>query len=220
MKVKSIEMLQSVLGSDLLHPELKAKLVDVVRNEVTTKPRKFNIWNYVAEDDIRPYFEGLYHDVEGYEVATNGHILIYRKPDEATVMAGKVVFKDGTAIDSAERYPKWKVIVPKKSEMRNSVVIDFNRVEQLYNDWKVARVVDNHNLMGYVIIQGWKFKLPLFYDLCVAAREFGCDKLYIYHRGLGYAWEQSRLAFGSLEEGVGGFIMSDIPMGEGWECGL
>ena len=220
MKVKSQEILSQVLGSDLLHPDLKAKLVEVVRNEVTSKPRKFSIWNYVAEDDIRPYFEGLYQDVEGYEVATNSHILIYRKHDVSADMAGKVVFKDGTAMDSAERYPKWKVIVPKKSEMRNSVVIDFDRVEQLYNDWKVARVVDNHNLMGYVIIQGWKFKLPLFYDLCVAAREFGRDKLYVYHRGLGSAWEQSRLAFGSLEEGVGGFIMSDIPMGEGWECEL
>lgn len=218
--MKSIEMLQSVLGSDLLHPELKAKLVEVVRNEVTSKSRKFNIWNYVAENHMLPYFEGLYQDVEGYEVATNGHILIYRKHDVSTDMANKVVFKDGTTIDSAERYPKWKIIVPKKSEMRNSVTIDFDRVEQLYNDWKVARVVDNHNLMGYVIIQGWKFKLPLFYDLCVAAREFGCDKLYIYHRGLGSACEQSRLAFGSLEEGVGGFIMSDIPMGEGWECEL
>ena len=220
MKVKSLEILSQVLGSDLLHLELKAKLVEVVRNEVTTKPRKFSIWNYVAENDIRPYFEGVYQDAEGYEVATNGHILIYRKHDVSADMAGKVIFKDGTTIDSAERYPKWKVIVPKKSEMRNSVVIDFDRVEQLYNDWKVARVVDNHNLMGYVIIQGWKFKLPLFYDLCVAAREFGCDKLYIYHRGFGNACEQSRLAFGSLEEGVGGFIMSDIPMGEGWECEL
>lgn len=220
MKAKSIEMLQSVLDSDLLHPELKAKLIDVVRNEVTTKPRKFNIWDYVSDDDIRPYFEGLYQDAEGYEVATNGHILIYRKHDVSADMAGKVVFKDGTTIDSADRYPKWKVIVPKKSEMRNIVTIDFERVEQLYNDWKVARVVDNHNLMGYVVIQGWKFKLPLFYDLCIAAREFGYDKLYIYHRGLGSAWEQSRLAFGSLENGVGGFIMSDIPMGEGWECEL
>lgn len=220
MKVKSIEMLQSVLDSDLLHPELKAKLIDVVRNEVTTKPRKFNIWDYVSDDDIRPYFEGLYQDAEGYEVATNGHILIYRKHDVSADMAGKVVFKNGETMDSAERYPKWKVIVPKKSEMRNIVTIDFERVEQLYNDWKVAMVVNNHNLMGYVIIQGWKFKLPLFYDLCVAAREFGCDKLYIYHRGLGSACEQSRLAFGSLEEGVGGFIMSDIPMGEGWECEL
>ena len=208
MKVKSIEMLQSVLDSDLLRPELKAKLIDVVHNEVTTKPRKFNIWDYVSDDDIRPYFEGLYQDAEGYEVATNGHILIYRKHDVSADMAG------------AERYPKWKVIVPKKSEMRNIVTIDFERVEQLYNDWKVAMVVNNHNLMGYVIIQGWKFKLPLFYDLCVAAREFGCDKLYVYHRGLGCAWEQSRLAFGSLEDGVGGFIMSEIPMGNGWECEL
>lgn len=217
MKVKSQEILSEVLSSDLLHPDLKAKLVEVVRNEVTTKPRKFSIWNYVAESDIRPYFEGLYQDPSGYEVATDSHILLYRKHDVSADMAGKVIFKDGTTIDSAERYPKWKVIVPKKSEMRNSVAIDFDRVEQLYNDWKVARVVDNHNLMGYVTIQGWKFKLPLFYDLCVAAREFGCDNLYVYHRGLGSAWEQSQLAFGSLEDGAGGFIMSDIPMGNGWE---
>lgn len=89
---------------------------------VDNEPKKkgaFNIWDYAADDDIRPVLNGVFHDkLKGYAVATDAHILVADKDlyDENLVctsedFGGKEpVDKYGKFIEG--RYPNWSAVIP------------------------------------------------------------------------------------------------------------
>lgn len=63
---------------------------------------KFNLWNFVAQDVLRPVMEGIYHE-EGFEIASDGHVLVCLKSDYEPENEGKIISKVGEVIDG--RYP-------------------------------------------------------------------------------------------------------------------
>ena len=94
---------------------------------VDNEPKKkgtFNIWDYVANDNLRPVMEGVFHDKEkGYAVATDAHILVADKdlydnsladPDEykqsEPFKGMRPVDKYGNLIEG--RYPNWSAVIP------------------------------------------------------------------------------------------------------------
>lgn len=105
---------------ELIKSELNEFMVD---NEPSPGKNEFNIWDWVADDNLRPVLEGIFHDKEQkMAVATNGHILV---ADAASYDKSKVctstewdgrmsMNKYGKFIEG--RYPNWLSVVPKDSE--------------------------------------------------------------------------------------------------------
>lgn len=148
MKQTSIDKINQVYVAIKDHEEFKmyAELLkDVIRAECMTpaKAGKFNIYNFVANDEIRPTMCGVYHD-RGNKVASDSHILVAIKEDYPAEYEGKVILKDGSFVyieeyiwNSENRitdtikhdtsyvdkdghnhpiYPKWESIIPKTDE--------------------------------------------------------------------------------------------------------
>lgn len=148
MKQTSIDKLSEVYNA-LRDPE-NAKITNqqaaemiqqVIRAEAITpaKAGKFNIYNYVADDEMRPAMNGVFHD-RGNKVASDAHILIVLKEDYPAEYEGAVLLKDGSYVESQETvwdaehnksitiqhrtawvdkdghnhpvYPKWESVIP------------------------------------------------------------------------------------------------------------
>lgn len=106
---------------------------------VDNEPKKkgtFNIWDYVANDDLRPVMNGVFHDKEnGYAVATDAHILVADKDlyDEKLTYQGtdfggqEPVDKYGKFIKG--RYPNWKAVIPVNREGYQTYHISLDDVD-------------------------------------------------------------------------------------------
>lgn len=81
------------------------------------KVSKFNIYNYVAKDKMRPAMEGVFHD-NGHRVASDSHILVVVNEQYAESYEGKIIGKDGQEITAGAgytpyRYPKYEEVFSK-----------------------------------------------------------------------------------------------------------
>lgn len=106
MKQTSIDKINKVYTAIKDSEEFKmyAELLkDVIRAEAMTpvKAGKFNIYNYVADDNIRPQMNGVFHD-EGFKVASNSHILMALKDEYPKEYEGSVLYKDGSFYEVEE----------------------------------------------------------------------------------------------------------------------
>lgn len=92
MKQTSIDKINKVYVAIKDSDEFKmyAELLkDVIRAEAMTpvKAGKFNIYNYVANDEIHPSMCGVYHE-NGMKVASDSHILIAIEEEYPEEMEG------------------------------------------------------------------------------------------------------------------------------------
>lgn len=76
--------------------------------------KKFNIYNYVANDKFRPALNGVFHE-EGNRVASDKYILVALKEGYDHDVEGKIIGPDGAEINQA--YPKWQSIIPKQEKL-------------------------------------------------------------------------------------------------------
>ena len=90
----------------------------MVDNEPTPKGNTFNIWDFVANDELCPEMNGVFHDKEsGMAVATDSHILVtdMASYDESkTDPEGRriAIDKYGKPIEGV--FPKWQNVLPPK----------------------------------------------------------------------------------------------------------
>ena len=80
----------------------------------------FRITDYTASKDS-PYAErtgGVYHDNSGFAVATDGRILVASKDDFDPKLKGKVIGKDGAAMEN--NFPNWQKAIPPAKETKSS----------------------------------------------------------------------------------------------------
>lgn len=148
MKQTSIDKLSEIYNA-LRDPEnarinnmQAAEMIQqIIRAEAMTpaKAGKFNLYNYVANDEIRPAMNGVFHD-RGNKVASDAYILIAIKEDYPAEYEGAVLLKDGSYVESQETvwdaesnksvtiqhrtawvdkdghnrtiYPKWESVIP------------------------------------------------------------------------------------------------------------
>ena len=152
------------------YDEIKSAQPDIVR-----KPKKNNgkFEDALGDDTLRPVLMGVYHDAEGYAVATNGIVLIADKQEYNSRKKGKIVGKDGKEING--NYPQWRRVIPaetipiaidlqdlsgfigglkkmypKKSERKNFVVLikNSNGVVCYYNMAQLETFVDGAIRLG------------------------------------------------------------------------
>lgn len=80
----------------------------------------FRITDYTASKDS-PYAErlgGVYHDDKGYAVASDGIILVADKGSYDPKLKGKVIGKDGAAMEN--KFPDWQKIIPVAEKTKSS----------------------------------------------------------------------------------------------------
>lgn len=97
--------------------EAKKELEMILGNAENPEPAKvdkFKIKDFVVSDksDPRDALKGVYHDEEGYAVATDAVNLAAIKSEFKPEYAGKIIDSDGKEIEA--RFPKWRNVIPDK----------------------------------------------------------------------------------------------------------
>lgn len=80
----------------------------------------FKMTDYIAPKDS-PYAErigGVYHDKSGFAVATDGRILVADKGSYDPKLKGKVIGKDGAAMEN--KFPNWQKVIPSAEKTKSS----------------------------------------------------------------------------------------------------
>lgn len=201
MKAKSIELIAELMSSSEVPMFAKEKLLQIMRIEtMAVKLGGFRMTDYISKDTSRPVFTGVYYDESGYEVATEGHILVYRKANVPDDLKNKVVLPNGEFLSDSDynRYPNWKAVIPKKSKDTIVYTIDIAKVEEFASDWKAIKKVSD-KAIAVVKIGDYFFKLDLLVLFCKAlkfAQVVECYSNYGYN-----------LYFGDFES-MGGVLMA------------
>ena len=98
------------------------------------KKKAFKLADYIADKKSNyKALQGIYHDPDGYAVASDTHILVAIKEDVDEKTSGKIIKPDGTVIDVIEingieehaKYPKWKTIIRTDGWEQ---AVDFNKL--------------------------------------------------------------------------------------------
>lgn len=82
----------------------------------------FKMTDYIAPKDS-PYAErigGVYHDKSGFAVATDGRILVADKGSYDPKLKGKVIGKDGVAMEN--KFPDWQKAISTAKETKSSLI--------------------------------------------------------------------------------------------------
>lgn len=80
----------------------------------------FKMTDYIAPKDS-PYAErlgGVYHDKSGFAVVTDGRILVADKGSYDPKLKGKIIVKDGAAMEN--KFPDWQEAIPPAKETKSS----------------------------------------------------------------------------------------------------
>ena len=82
----------------------------------------FKMTDYIAPKDS-PYAErigGVYHDKSGFAVATDGRILVADKGSYDPKLKGKIIGKDGVAMEN--KFPDWQGAISTAKETKSSLI--------------------------------------------------------------------------------------------------
>lgn len=201
MKSESVKIIADMISSAEVTASVKEKLMQIMRIETAnTRVSGFKMTDYISKDPLRPVFTGVYYDESGYEVATEGHILVYRKANVPDDLKNKVVLPNGEFLSEREynRYPNWKAVIPKKSKDTIDCTIDIAKVEEFAKDWKAIKKVSD-KAIAVVKIGEYYFKLDLLVLFCKALKFAQVVECYSNN---GY-----NLYFGDFES-MGGVLMA------------
>ena len=92
-------------------------------SKVNKNIKDTTVESFVSKNDSgsRYFLKGVYHDPEGYKVATDGHFLYAEKSDISEENSDKVIDKTGTELPG--KYPNWRRVIPEnapKTEIFNN----------------------------------------------------------------------------------------------------
>lgn len=162
MKQTSIDKINQVYMAIKDSDEFKmyAELLkDIIRAEAMppVKAGKFNLYNYVADDQIRPSMCGVYHE-NGMKVASDSHILIAIEDEYPEEMEGGVVLKDGSFVEIEEHVWDPEGRVTNTIKHRTSYVDKDGHNHPIFPKWRdVIPNIDNGGWKAY------KFDREKFY---------------------------------------------------------
>lgn len=87
---------------------------------------KFDFYNYVSRDDLRPAMTGVLHQ-NGFKVATDGNIMIaLAAQDYEPELEGCIIDKKANKIN--ERFVNWRMVIPAQHTMNVSFVLDIDKI--------------------------------------------------------------------------------------------
>lgn len=162
MKQTSIDKISKVYvalqGSE--YAGLAELLQDVIRAEAMTpaKAGKFNIYNYVADDEIRPAMNGVFLN-DGWKTASDSHILISIKEDYPAEYEGAVLLKDGSYVETEVAVWDAESNKPVTIQHRTAWVDKDGNNHHVYPKWE--SVIPNVSAGGY---RPYKFDREKFYS--------------------------------------------------------
>jgi hypothetical protein len=161
MKQTSIDKISKVYvalqGSE--YAKLAELLQDVIRAEAMTpaKAGKFNIYNYVADDEIRPAMNGVFLN-DGWKTASDSHILISIKEEYDKEFEGRVMYKDGSFYNIHRRVKDENGEWVEKDQF-TAYKDDEGHERTIYPKWQ--SVIPDEKKFGY---QPYTFDKQKFYD--------------------------------------------------------
>ena len=153
---------------------------------IERKPKKGNgkLEDALGKDATRPSMMGVYHDADGYAVATDARVLVADKREYDGRNKGKIIGKNGTEIK--HNFPAWKRIIPKITK---------------------SMPIDLHDLLGF--IGGVKAKLkangikPKDYDKTVVMMKTDDGKLLYYRLSQLEKWANGAIRLGANSSDIG-----------------
>lgn len=156
---------------------------EVIRAEAMTpaKAGKFNIYNYTHDDfNLRPVMCGVFH-YEGWQVASDLHIMLALKETYPEEYEHKILRKDGSFI--LGKYPDWRSIIPDGKDYEEyefDAQKFYDWIEQKRTEWKAETG------KGIKFAHEWRvqvgpaqLKAEFFYKLISGMKELGATKILI-----------------------------------------
>lgn len=158
-------------GKEIKLPKKDIK-VSVVDNEKSLS-------GVVSTDDLRPVMMGIYHDPEGYMVATDAHRMVSIKTD-VSGNSGKIIDpKTGREIDG--KFPNWKSVMP-NYDGQGGVSMKLSDLHSLSSQ---AKNIIKHSPLGLVEIDGIEpvFDPKILNDTVESLRKMGMEDVKLKFSG-------------------------------------
>lgn len=181
MKTNSEKLLNEIyVYSD--DPNIKKKVLQILRIESSQAKGKFDYYKFVSKDELRPILTGVYHD-SGFKVATDAFILVAIKDEyDESELEGKVLKKDGTILKTDgvyTKYPNWRVVIPDltasaREKETEAVKIDFAKWDEIMTTWKAEKKVGEEKRA--VRVGKAYYSIEKFNLLVLALKRFGVDE--------------------------------------------
>lgn len=167
-------------NKELLIEALKTNESKDIKNLITQfllsnelqKKSKFNPYNYVSKDELRPAITGVFHS-NGYKVATNTHILIAYTDDYNDDLESKIVNKKGAIIDA--RYPNWEAVIPTDDNLQY-FDLDTSKMTAILAKYKLDKKLDKDS-KKFINFKGTHFNVEYFASLCSFADFIGTKQI-------------------------------------------
>lgn len=190
MKQTSIEKLSEVYNYikgnswKLTTAEQAAAFIhDVIRAEASApvKGSRFDIFNYVSKDALRPVMTGVYHE-DGWRIASDLHIMIALNESYPEDYEHKILCKDGSFVKDGI-YPKWRSILP---DGKDYTAYEFD--SQKFFDWLEQKRIERKTETGRgaKFAPEWKVKVgpcllkAEFFDKVISAmKHIGATQLFV-----------------------------------------
>lgn len=193
MKPTSIEKLSEVYnnlnalynGERINHDykSLANLIQEVIRAEASTPVRgsKFNIFDFVYKDDkTRTVMSGVFHD-EGWQVASDAHIMLALNDTYPEEYEHKILRKDGSFV--VGKYPNWRSIIPDGKDYE-----EYELDAQKFYDWIEQKRAEWKTETGKGIKFAYEWRVQVgpaqlnakfFYKFITAMKELGATKILI-----------------------------------------
>jgi len=135
---------------------------------------KFDFYNYVARNSLRPAMTGVFYE-NGFKIATDGHILIALSNQEyPPEIEGCVIDKKANKIN--ERFVNWRRVVPAEHTMNVMSVLDIDKIKEAVKIDK--QIMKERNEKRVAVKLGESYFLPeMLLKIAIFASEIGVNEL-------------------------------------------
>ena len=134
----------------------------------------FKMTDYIAPKNVHEgRLSGVYHDDKGYAVASDGIILVADKGSYDPKLKGKVIGKDGAAMEN--KFPDWQKVIPVAEKTKSSLI----DVEDLHRFVAGVLKADKHAYISLRFPDGTTaaFDAGRLNLMLRAMKHLGADKL-------------------------------------------
>ena len=134
----------------------------------------FKMTDYIAPKNVHEgRLSGVYHDDKGYAVASDGIILVADKGSYDPKLKGKVIGKDGAAMEN--KFPNWQGVIPVEKKTKSSLI----DVEDLHRFVAGVLKADKHAYISLRFPDGTTvaFNADRLNLMLRAMKRLGADKL-------------------------------------------
>lgn len=150
-------------------------------SETPNTSRKFDLYKFASNDEIRPVMNGVFHD-QGYKVASDCHVLVAVKEAYDEALEHHILGRTGD--DIIGKYPMWQSIFPQEVK-GEKFEIDSEKVYELLKAVKAEKKAAGKGGIvrrGYVKVGETFFAVESMAKLCTFMDAYGCHTLTIENR--------------------------------------